>query len=206
GSGLQQLTSGADAASSPSISANGQVVAFLRSGQVNVIRPPAASASITSFGYSTAQSPVISDDGSKIAFLLGPKDSVSAGAVYEIESDGTNLHAAYAPRALSPRGVVSASGQALALSPGGLVTAYGINFTRDTLASAGEFPLPLVVADASLLMEGTPLAMLSVSPWQINAQLPQQTPAKSTAFQASFADGTVTPSESADIAAAAPDL
>lgn len=206
GSGLRQLTSGPGAATNPSISADGQVVVFVQSGQVNVLRPPAAPVAITSFGYSTPQTPVVSDDGLKIAFLVGPKDSSSAGAVYEINSDGTNLQAVYAPRAISPRGVVSAAGQGLAPSPGGLVTAYGINFTSDTVASAGEFPLPRVVSGASLLMAGTPLAMLSVSPWQINAQLPQQTPAQNTGFQASFTDGTVTPSESTDIVAAAPDL
>lgn len=206
GSGLRQLTSGPDAAASPSISADGQAIVFLQSGQLSVLRPPAAPVSITSFRYSTPQAPVISDDGSKIAFLLGPKDSASAGAVYEIASDGTNLQAVYAPRAISPKGVVSAAGQGLAPSPGGIVTAYGINFTSDIFQSAGEFPLSHVLSGASLLLAGTELPMLSVSPWQINAQLPQQTPLQKADFQASFTDGTVTPPEPADIVAAAPDL
>jgi uncharacterized protein (TIGR03437 family) len=62
------------------------------------------------------------------------------------------------------------------------------------------------VAGASLLMTGMPLPMLSVSPWQINAQLPQQAPVQTTGFQATFADGTATQLEPAGIVTVAPDL
>jgi uncharacterized protein (TIGR03437 family) len=37
--------------------------------------------------------------------------------------------------------------------------------------------------------------MLSVSPWQINVELPQETPVKITNFQVSFNDGIVTSAE-----------
>ena len=83
---------------------------------------------------------------------------------------------------------------------------YGINFGGDSIMSAGAFPLPLALGGASVLVNGTQLPMLSVSPWQITAQLPQETPTQSSNFQASFADGVITPPEVGGIVTAAPAL
>jgi uncharacterized protein (TIGR03437 family) len=57
-----------------------------------------------------------------------------------------------------------------------------------------------------VLLNGTRLPMLAISPWQINAQLPQETPVQSSSFQVSFADAAVTPPEVAGIVNAAPAL
>lgn len=208
GSGLQQLSSGPDPAGSPSIAADGQTVVFVQSGKLQIIRPLAALApmpvSLAAFRYSAPQSPAISDDGQRVAFLLGPPNF--SGAVYQINSDGTGLQAVYAPRAISPRGVVSAAGLGLPPSPGGLVTVYGINLAGDAITTARSFPLPNQLANVSVLWKGAPLPLLSVSPWQVNAQLPQDATAASADFQIGFADGARTPPESAGIASAAPDL
>jgi uncharacterized protein (TIGR03437 family) len=205
GSGLRQLTFGPGAATSPSISADGKILAFLQSGVVKILQPPAPPVSIATFHFSSAQSPVISGDGHSVAFLIGPANS-SGGAVYQVNSDGTNLTARYAPHAVSPGGVVSAAGMRLAPSPGSLIAVYGINLAGDAMTAAAGFPLPETLAGASVLANGTKLPMLSVSPWQINAQFPQETTAQSANFQVAFQDGTVTPAEPAVIEAAAPDL
>jgi uncharacterized protein (TIGR03437 family) len=211
GSSLRQLTTGPGAAASPSLSADGKTGVFVQSGQIKILEPfpgPAAHAppaAIASFHYSVAQSPVISGDGSRVAFLLGPANS-QAGAVYQVNTDGTGMHAVYAPRAINPRGVVGAAGQRLAPSPGGLVSVYGINFAGDSTTSAGAFPLPTTLAGASVLANGARLPMVNVSPWQITTQLPQDTPTQDANFQVAFADGTITPAEMAGVVAVAPDL
>lgn len=208
GGRLRQLTFGA-AAGSPSISADGKIAAFQQAGAIYSLLPLSAPPSsgmrvpIASFRYSVAQAPAIGDDGQRVAFLVGPS-SFAAGAVYQVNIDGTGLHAVYAPRAISPRGVVAAAGFGVPPSPGALLSVYGINFSSDSITGAAGFPLPPALAGVSVLVDAKPVPMLSVSPWQINVQLPQETPVKSANFQASFDNGFVTPAEIAAVEATGP--
>jgi WD40-like Beta Propeller Repeat len=200
GNQLRQLTFGPAAATTPSISADGHAGVFLQAGAIYTVLPLSAPppsgrrVPIISFNYSTAQAPVISDDGKRVTFLIGPSE-FTAGAVYQANIDGSGLHAIYAPRAISPRGVVAAAGFLVPPSPGSLVSVYGINFTGDSITGAAGFPLPPTLGGASVLADAKALPMLSVSPWQINFELPQETPVKSANFQASFDNGIVTPAE-----------
>jgi uncharacterized protein (TIGR03437 family) len=208
GSHLGQLTFG-PAASNPSISADGNIGVFLQAGAIYTLLPKAGPppggkrVPIAAFQYSVAQAPVISDDGKRVAFLVGPS-SYAAGAVYQVNTDGTALHAVYAPRAISPRGVVAAAGFGVPASPGALVSVYGINFSGDSITSAVGFPLLPALAGVSVLADAKAVPILSVSPWQINVELPQETPVKSTNFQASFDNGFVTPAEAAAVETTAP--
>ena len=209
GSQLRQLTFGPGAATEPSISADGKIGVFLQGGAVYSLLPNSAPppsgrrVPIASFRYSTGQAPVISDDGKRVAFLVGPS-TYAAGAVYQVNIDGTTLHAVYAPRAISPRGVVAAAGFGVPASPGALVSVYGINFSGDSITGASGFPLPPALAGVSVLADAKAVPVLSVSPWQINVELPQETPVKSTNFQASFDNGFVTPAEVAPVETTAP--
>ena len=210
GSGLRQKTFGPGAATSPSISANGQTGVFIQTGLINILQPFIDLAGVNiaigvlDYQFSVPQSVVISDDGTRVAFLLGPAAG-SAGAVYEINQNGSGIHAIYNPRAISPRGVVSAAGFGLSPSPGGLTTVYGINFAG-TVTTADGFPLPDALNGTSVLLNGSKLPMVSISPWQISVQLPQGTPVESSHFAVTFADGNTTPSEKAAIVTAAPAL
>lgn len=105
GSGLRQLTSRLSAATHPSLSADGSTVAFVESGQINVVRTDSLSqsAAVTALRFSAPQSPVISGDGRRIAFLAGP-NAGQPGAVYQVDADGSNLHPIYALRAISQGG------------------------------------------------------------------------------------------------------
>ncbi len=205
----RQLTFGSPGAGNPSISADGKTGVFLQAGAVysllpNAPPPPSVRrVPIASFRYSVAQAPVISDDGKRVAFLVGPS-SYAAGAVYQVSIDGTALHAVYAPRAISARGVVAAAGFGVPASPGALVSVYGINFSGDSITGAAGFPLPTALAGASVLVDAKAVPVLSVSPWQINVELPQETPVKGTNFQASFDNGFVTPPEVAPVETTAP--
>jgi len=59
------------------------------------------------------------------------------------------------------------------VAPGGLVSIFGKNLSPLTL-SAGDTPLPTVLADSCLTANGVVIPLVFVSPTQINAQLPFQ--------------------------------
>ena len=211
GSGLRQLTFGPGAATGPSISADGRHGVFLQAGALNLLllyldpQPQGMRFPIAVFRYSVPSAPVITDDGMRVLFLLGPPNAPAA-AVYQVNSIGSGLRSLYAPRAISPGGVVSAAGLGVSPSPGSLVSVYGINFTADTLANVPSFPLPETLAGASVVINGSKSPLLSVSPWQINAQVPRETPAGRVDFRVEFIEGTMTPSQSTAVVAAAPAL
>lgn len=206
GTDMRQLTFGQDAGDRPSLSADGSTVAFLRAGQIYVLRTNGKSldAPATALRSSAPQSPVISDDGRRIVFLVGPNAS-QAGAVYQVDADGNNLHPVYAPRAIGPGGVASAASGAVPPAAGSLISIYGLNFVVvDTLSSAAAFPLPKTLADLSVAANGITIPLVTVSPWQINAELPQDMRALPTMFQISFSDGSTTQQVTTSVAKTAP--
>lgn len=87
----------------------------------------------------------------------------------------TALPITYDDAALPPRieRVVSATDQSANVTPGGLVSILGTDLSPVTQAST-ETPLPTVLGDSCLLVNGQPVPFLFVSPTQINAQLPSQ--------------------------------
>jgi uncharacterized protein (TIGR03437 family) len=212
GSKKWQLTSSIGGASmSPSISADGKTGACVSGTVIYLLKPLDAPppfdrrTAVYPFAFSVPQSPVVSDDGSSVAFLLGP-DSTSTGAVYQINIDGSNLRRIHAPRAVSPGGVIGAAGRGSQPSPGGLASIYGINFTDDAVGYAGGFPLTDNLAGVSVIANGVKLPLLSVSPWQVNAQIPQDFSVQNTNFQLTFTAGASTLPVAALVAAASPAL
>jgi uncharacterized protein (TIGR03437 family) len=157
---------------------------------------------VTSFKSSAAQDPVISEDGSRVVFSLRPATGAPA-AVYAVNADGSDLHAVYAPRSLSLRGI---GGGAPGASPssGSLITATGTNLAADGGVRAEQFPLPETLAGVSLLANGTPLPLVAVTPWQVTAQLPQEQPEGAAAFQLRFSDGAQPAPVAADVYGYAP--
>jgi uncharacterized protein (TIGR03437 family) len=84
---------------------------------------------------------------------------------------------------------------------GGLISISGSNFSTSTVASATT-PLPTVLADSCVLVNGRPISLLVVSPSLINAQLDN-----STAGAASMSIRTpqnVSPNFSFNVSADAP--
>jgi uncharacterized protein (TIGR03437 family) len=205
GSNLRLLTFGPDASTAPSISGDGATGVYVQGTVLYIVRPllppPPFGRRIPLYPFANSfpQSPVISEDGQRVAFLLG-STNYSPAAVYEVNIDSSNLHPILAPRAISPRGVVSAAGSGGVPSPGGLISIYGINFTNDTVSSAGGFPLPDNLSGLSVVANAKKLPLLNVTPWQINAQLPPEALIQDTNFQVSSTDGTVTPVEVASVA------
>ncbi len=69
--------------------------------------------------------------------------------------------------------VVSAADGRSAPAPGGLIEILGTQFGPGNLA-ATEIPLPTVLADSCVTVNGQPMPLIFVSSNQINAQMPQQ--------------------------------
>lgn len=69
--------------------------------------------------------------------------------------------------------VVSAADLKSPVAPGGLMAVLGTNLSGTNQATS-EVPLPTVLADSCLTVNGAPTHILFVSPTQVNAQLPAQ--------------------------------
>lgn len=176
----------------PSISGDGSLVAYVNGGQVHVVRSDGiGEVAVTNFQQSAAHSPALSEDGSVVIFRMGPKP-FSFGAVYAMNIDGSGLRPVYAPRMFNhPNGVQQITGGFI--SPGSLFTVYGTNLGPDGIALPVTLPAPTQLAGVSLLVNGDPVPLLAVTPWQVNAHLPQHVPAGDATIQLRFADGAVTP-------------
>ena len=88
------------------------------------------------------------------------------------------------PRSASPSvsagGVVNAASFAPApqnfVAPGSLVSIFGSQLSSGSSLAAAALPLPVKLAGASVLVNGSSIPLLYVSPGQINAQLPFDLP------------------------------
>ncbi len=94
GTGLRQVSAGAPATNA-SISGDGSLVAYQQSGQIHVAGAAGGAAALTGFRYSTAQDAVLSDDGSEVAFTIGPNGA--RGAIYQAAAGGGASVPIYAP-------------------------------------------------------------------------------------------------------------
>jgi uncharacterized protein (TIGR03437 family) len=208
GTGLRMLSTGSDSAGNSTISGDGSVVTFLQSGQIMRARtdsstPPLA---LTKLSFSAPRDPVVSEDGTQVAFTLGPLSGSSAGVYQTPTNSTTDLRAflpVYAPRMLNMNGVATAAGYG-SPSAGSLISAYGANLGLDELSQASGFPLPPVLNGLSLLVNGQPVPLLAVTPWQINAQLPQTVPQGAATFQLRYAGFPQSPPVSAEIKSFSP--
>lgn len=206
GTGLRRLSAGPDPASSPSISADGSVLAFVQSGQVFLLRTDGKSLPVplTRFQTSAASDAVLSDDGSHVAFVLGPRNG-GRGAIYSVKTDGSELRPLFAPPTINVNGITSAI-PGTPPSAGSLVTVYGSNLGPDGIGVPDGFPLPTTLAGISLWMNGAALPLLTVTPWQVNAQVPQDAAAGMADFEVRLADGTRTAVSKIEVRTIAPAL
>ena len=204
GSGLLAVTSGTDSATNPSLSGDGSLLAFTQSGQIYAAGTDGQSqpSSLTHLRFSTARDPVLSDDGSHVVFSIGPPNG-GRGAIYEVAAGGGTPVPIFSPAGLNNRGVTGVAGSEPP-SPGSLVSVFGLNFSNDEVLTAQALPLPPILGNLSLLVNGRSVPLSSIMPWQINAQLPQDTPAGTANFQVRLSDGTATNTVTAEVQASAP--
>ena len=183
GTNLRQLSAGSDNASDPSLSADGSTVAFTQSGAIKIVPANPVTGPIRQVGflYSTARTPALTGDASQLVFGIGPSNG-GTGAIYRAPAPGGAPSLVYAPLALNIGAVYGAAGSEPP-SPGSIISLYGLNFSNDQFAEPLGFPLPTSLANASVLVNGQPVPIEAVTPWQINAQLPQTTLTANATFQ-----------------------
>ena len=219
GSTLRPLTQPGEKCDWPSLSADGTLVAFTCNGQVYVERSDGSGRrALTHFHLSSASSPVLSADGSRVFFTLGPlattfrslwgptqMDSYARGAIWSAHSDGSSVGPVYAPRVLV--GVEDAVSHSSSYSPvGGLISVFGANLTADILLSASTTPVPNSLNGLAMLVNAQPAAILAVTPWQINAQLPPTLPDGLASFEVQFPDGVISNAIQQEVRAISPNL
>ncbi len=102
---------------------------------------------------------------------LGDRSAIIALTISGFTVLPWNYDAATAPPVLDR--LVSAGDFTKPVAPGGLVSIFGSQLSPMTLASK-DVPLPTVLADSCLTVNGVVIPMQFVSPTQINAQLPFQ--------------------------------
>ena len=208
GATLVPLTQPNEKCDSPSLAADGSRVAFVCRGQVySELRNGSGRQALTHFRMSSASSPVISADGTRVLSTLGPvlksaaaisgplqQDSYGRGAIWSVQIDGTNPAPVYTPHVLTPGGVVDAITSSTLYPPvGGLITVFGANLAGDALLAATTAPgtpLPQSLNGVTLLVNGEAAPILAVTPWQINAQLPPDLADGPARFEIQFEDGS----------------
>src|SRR6185437_2078791 len=123
-------------------------------------------------GYGTYGSGSFNDHGIT-SFTRTVAPLPNAGSVFTLTTSGLSvLNTVYPPQptpAISA--VVSAADGSTSVAPGELVSIYGQNITGVSMA-ASSVPLTTGLGSSCIVVNGSPMPLLYVSPQQINAQLP----------------------------------
>jgi uncharacterized protein (TIGR03437 family) len=156
----------------PTISANGAANGIIwTADRSNTLRAYDAS-DITHELYDTTMNAARDAFGT---FVKYSPPMVASGRVYAGTQNSVAVYGllgSAAPLAVSN----AASGQASVAAPGSLIAIKGTALAQ-AMASATGFPLPSSLGGASVTIGGIPAPLLYVSPGQINAQVPYETPA-----------------------------
>ena len=101
-------------------------------------------------------------------------------------------------------GVVNAASFNSSIAAGSLISIFGTNLARATVA-AQQIPLPLSLADTTVTINGARAPLLYVSPGQINAQVPDQTATGAATLTVS-SSGAATSAASFEVVRVAPEV
>src|SRR5205823_3295791 len=131
GSSLRQLTFDEAGVTNFSLSADGMRIAYTQSGRVYLVSTDGSQlpVGLTNLRQSAISDVVISDDGSRVVFTVGPTATGKA-AIGSIAPEGSNLQVVYAPRSINPGGIAGL-GNNVSPSPGSFFSVYGTNFAPD---------------------------------------------------------------------------
>ena len=106
-------------------------------------------------------------------------------------------------------GIVSAAGAGTLISPGGLISIFGVGLegtSSGNPANALALPLLTTLAGTQVLVNGAPAPLLFVSPTQINCQAPTATPVGTPVQVVVIANGTSSLPQTATFTAYAPSV
>ena len=183
--------------SSPVVSANGA-----QNGIVWALELGSGSGALHAFDAADLSKELFSDaPGSYVQFS---SPMVADGKVFVGTLDSLVVYGLLPGTAGRIGGVVNGASFNSSVAQGSLISIFGSNLSRTTV-TAQQIPLPISMADTSVLINGVRAPLLYVSPGQINAQVPSQT-VTGTATVAVETSGVLTPSVSIKVAAAAPEI
>jgi uncharacterized protein (TIGR03437 family) len=197
GTEVESLGAPAQSCISPTLSEDGEQIAFVCDGgklYFAKARGPANVEALTPFPYSLLDHPVIDELANEVFFTSGPTDPFrfgEIGAIFGIHLGSRQLDKVQFPRHLSA--VEDAdNGSVLYPIPGGVIDIEATNLRSNSLIQANYWPLPDLLAGATLYVNGKKAPILSISPWDIFAQVPWGTPVGKTSFQVKLQDGNET--------------
>ncbi len=102
--------------------------------------------------------------------------TIADGKVFAATDTGVAIYGESAAESPAIAGVTNAGSYSpTAISPGSLISIFGSGLSAMT-ASASSIPLPMSVADTSVIIGGVPAPVLFESPVQINVQVPWEVP------------------------------
>jgi uncharacterized protein (TIGR03437 family) len=133
----------------------------------------------------------LSGDGTRMIYSVGV-NSGGRAAVWISDADGANAHPVFAPRSIYDSGIIglgSYPADILPLSPGSYFTIYGANFIDKDALISGVLPFGASLGGVSVLVNGTPVPVEAVTPFQINALLPQEVAPGNLTVTAQLPDG-----------------
>lgn len=150
------------------------------------------------------EAPLLANGVSSFTRTLAPLISQS-GLVSLTTSGFTLLPWSYDAAIVPPKlnKVVNAADFTSGIAPGGLISIMGSNLSPVNLATS-EIPLPTILGDSCLMINGAPVPMLYVSAKQINAQLPFDVDGNATLVL--YTPGGVSPTMDLTIASNAPSV
>jgi hypothetical protein len=158
---------------SMTISNDGSHVAFVHSGQIYNCE-----SAVTPLNELNALDVELSGDGTRMIYSAGPGAYGTRAAIWIADASGANERPVFAPRSINGSGIVGLGSyptDILPMSPGSYFTIYGLNFVdADALATPANLPFPLSLAGVSVQVNGRGVPVEAVTPWQINALLPQE--------------------------------
>ena len=129
--------------------------------------------------------------------------SIADGKVFVPTYSGVEVYGELASKAPVMTGVTNAASYATdAISPGSLISLFGTGLASVTVAAPGV-PLPMSLADVSVIINGVQAPVLFVSPQQINAQVPWEL-AAGPASVVVRVEGALSPPANITLVAAAP--
>jgi uncharacterized protein (TIGR03437 family) len=131
--------------------------------------------------------------------------TIADGKVFAATDSGVAIYGESAPVPPAIESVANAASYSTAaISPGSLISIFGSNLAGIT-ASAPSVPLPMSIADTSVMVGGVPAPILYESAGQINAQVPWEVAAGPAAVVVRTG-GASSASANVTIQAAAPGL
>ena len=153
---------------------NGIFVSAADSASAGVLARVNASNGTATLPTGVVEAPLLGSTGrafTRTLAMLASRSEIVVLSTSGITILPPNYDAAVAVPLISK--VVSAADGASPVAPGGLMSVLGTNLSATNLANS-SIPLPTVLNDSCLTVNGQPVPLLFTSPAQVNAQMPAQ--------------------------------